>query len=137
MSESYTWGDYYSRVGERDNEENRLEDLQNQKNRLIAAKDILEENKEVFNSAKQGFKSNVYHWGARQWKGSNFDSCNFLFSCIEFDYDNCATHIDDINDDLNWKIADLDLAIMGCEGNINALNYAINRIWTFLQNITN
>ena len=137
MSESYTWGDYYNRVGERDSEESRLADLQDQKSRLIAAKNILEENKDVFNNAKQGFKNNVYNLGSRQWKGSNFDSCYFLFYCIMFDYNNSATHIDDINDDLNWKIADLDLAIMGCEGNISALNYAINRIWTFLQNITN
>ena len=58
MSESYTWGDYYNRVGERDSEESRLADLQDQKSRLIAAKNILEENKDVFNNAKQGFKNN-------------------------------------------------------------------------------
>lgn len=137
MSESYTWGDYYSNVGRRDNEEARLNTLQDQKSRLIAARTTLEENKDYFETARKNYKEEVYDYPNRQWKGSNYDSCNSLLYCIKDDYGNCSRYIDDLNDDLNWKIANVDLEIDACQGNISVLNYAINRIWTFLCNVTN
>lgn len=80
-------------------------DLQEQIDRLKAAKKIISPEKRAFVSIKMNIQYIAY--GSYQWKGENFDSFNGDVNDFFSDSNKYYLSIDDALDDINNKITEL------------------------------
>lgn len=142
MSSEKNMDDYYSKVNEKSYAEGQVYDYENQNSilneqieRLKTAKTKIQTEKSTFATIKKSTNKVVDK--GYEWKGDTYDTFSNDGDTLVDDCKSYHDSIDDVIDDINYKIRDLNNQIYENEGLIGWFKARINDLWTEIDNFFN
>lgn len=142
MSSEKNMSEYYSKVNEKSYAEGQVTEYESQNDilneqieRLKMAKSKIQTEKSTFAAVKSSTNSVIN--SGYEWKGDTYDTFSDDGSTLSDDCKYFYNAIDDVVDDINYKIRDLQNQIYDNEGLIGWFKSRINDLWTEIENFFN